>query len=235
MQNAGMLPSYNMVVFDEAHTVSQVASDHVGISITQYQVEYNLYRLYNEHVQKGLLVTGKMNANIEKNFTSDNNIKNGSIGNNREEMMSELREVVVDCLHRSTLFFGDLADWFYEHSGGNGRVREVGIVGNVLSEGLVKLVEKLRRLIEVLENVNERQELRAVRDKIMSINDDINLWLTQSLQEESVYWVELKTTSRGKRRASINAVPIDIGPILRKHLFGQIQSVIMTSATLTTE
>ena len=32
-----MLPDYNVVIFDEAHTVEAVASDHLGINITSGQ------------------------------------------------------------------------------------------------------------------------------------------------------------------------------------------------------
>ncbi|MDR2642303.1 MAG: DEAD/DEAH box helicase [Planctomycetaceae bacterium] len=234
MQSAGILPNYNMVVFDEAHTINQVAADHIGISVTQYQVEYNLYRLYNEYTQKGLLAGNQVDSDAEIDLMNGGQVKKKLKDNERETEIGELREIVTDCLNRSAVFFGELADWVLERPGGNGRVREAGIVRNLLSEGLSKLVEKLRQVVDKLYNPGERQEFRAVRDKIVSIRDEINSWITQSLQEESVYWIELKTNSHGKQRVSINAVPINIGPILREHLFGQIPSVIMTSATLTT-
>ncbi|MDR1486150.1 MAG: DEAD/DEAH box helicase [Planctomycetaceae bacterium] len=232
MHGGGILPVYNMVVFDEAHMIAQVASDHIGISVTQYQVEYNLYRLYNEHAHKGLLVESNINAGVDADFIDgfQSGKKNGGVG---DEMIGEAREAVMDCLNRTAVFFGDLGDWFMEQPGGNGRVRNAGIVRNLLSEGLAKLAERLRRVIEKLEISGLRQELRAVRDKIVTIRDEINSWINQSLQDESVYWIEVKMTIHGKRRVSINAVPIDVGPILRKHLFEQIPSVIMTSATLT--
>jgi ATP-dependent DNA helicase DinG len=245
MQSGGILPVYNMLVFDEAHTISQVAADHIGISVTQYQVEYNLHRLYNSGTQKGLLTNYEVadkNKNAAAKFAAHIKAdrRSGEIQKNNETDVSvemdkgELCMIVDDCLARSEIFFGELADWLSSHPGSNGRVRKIGVVRNLLSEGLSKLMEKLRRMIERLGNPNERQEFRAVRDKITSIRDDIDSWITQSLQEESVYWLEVKKTSHGKQRVSINASPIDIGPILRKHIFGQIQSVIMTSATLTT-
>lgn len=234
MQSGGILPTYNMLVFDEAHTIEQVASEHIGISVTQYQVEYNLNRLYNEHTQKGLL----MNSNFSN---KNNNNEIDTIGEKKKKNeynytteFEELRKIVIDCLTRSDIFFGDLIDWIKQHSGGNGRVRKAGSFRNNLSEGLSKLTEHLRRIIEKLPDAGERQEFRSARDKIISIRDSIDLWVNQQIPDESVYWIEVKTTSRGKLRVSINASPIDIGPILREHLFGKIQSIVMTSATLTT-
>ncbi|MDR2763058.1 MAG: DEAD/DEAH box helicase [Planctomycetaceae bacterium] len=253
MQSGGILPSYNMLVFDEAHTVEQVASDHIGISVTQYQVEYNLHRIYNKHTQKGLVkskdfsvesekisnesVTATFFDNSPKKRVYSNN-SNSNSNNNRNRYaveFGEIREIVSDCLIRTNNFFSDLANWVRMHPGSNGRVRETGLFQNSLSEGLNKLAERLRRVIEKLEDPSERQEFRSVRDKIISIRDDVNCWTNQSLESESVYWIDIKVMSGDRLRISINASPIDVGPILRKHLFEQIPSVVMTSATLTTE
>jgi ATP-dependent DNA helicase DinG len=54
-EGASVLPDYDAVVFDEAHTLEQVAADHLGLSVTGGQVEYLLNRLYNDRTQKGLL------------------------------------------------------------------------------------------------------------------------------------------------------------------------------------
>ncbi|MDR2171278.1 MAG: hypothetical protein LBP59_14130 [Planctomycetaceae bacterium] len=258
MHSGGILPEYNMLIFDEAHTVAQVASDHIGISVTQYQVEYNLHRLYNERLQKGLLVVegsnggggktdgktdGKMDGNSDGGANGNminadderggkkKNRQYGAVASNCKVEFSELRKTVTDCLARSEIFFDELADWVNERPGGNGRVREKNIVKNLLSEGLSKLMTGLRRIIEKLIDPGERQEFRSIKDKIESIRNEIDTWINQSLEEESVYWIEVKT---GKSKIAINAVPIDVGPILRKHLFEKIPSIIMTSATLTT-
>ena len=51
-----ILPDYDTVILDEAHTVPDVASDHLGLGITMRQIEYTLNKLYNENTNKGLLV-----------------------------------------------------------------------------------------------------------------------------------------------------------------------------------
>ena len=51
-----LLPDYDVVVFDEAHTVEQVAADHLGMSISNGQIDYMLGKLYNDRTQKGLLM-----------------------------------------------------------------------------------------------------------------------------------------------------------------------------------
>ena len=53
---AGFLPEHDVAIFDEAHTLEAVASEHLGMKITKSQVDYTLTRLYNERTSKGLLV-----------------------------------------------------------------------------------------------------------------------------------------------------------------------------------
>src|SRR3954471_12926937 len=53
----GILFKNDFVVFDEAHTVEHVASRHIGLSVSNAQLRYNLQRLYNPRTQKGLLGT----------------------------------------------------------------------------------------------------------------------------------------------------------------------------------
>src|SRR5213594_1888766 len=53
----GILFRNDFVVFDEAHTMEQVASKHIGLSVSSGQVRYALQRLWNPVTEKGLLAT----------------------------------------------------------------------------------------------------------------------------------------------------------------------------------
>src|SRR4051812_37856512 len=54
-EGVGLLPDYDIAVFDEAHTLEAVASDHLGLRVTSGQVEHLLTRLFNDRTLKGLL------------------------------------------------------------------------------------------------------------------------------------------------------------------------------------
>ena len=60
-----LLPKYDAVIFDEAHTLEAVAGDHLGLSITNGQVEFTLRRLYNERTNRGLLVHHRLPRGAE--------------------------------------------------------------------------------------------------------------------------------------------------------------------------
>jgi ATP-dependent DNA helicase DinG len=216
MQGGSILPVYHLLVFDEAHTMEQVAADHLGVSVTHGQIEYNLNRLYNPRTEKGLLTVQSLGAGIPKS------------------LIIMLQEVVDECFYAAEYFFQDLEFWLQSHPGSNGRIREPRIINNGLSGSIRKLNEKLRELLEQIKNPDERQELRAARERMAVLAGNIDIWVLQGLEDESVYWLEATHSGRGKLRISINAVPIDIGPILREHLFAKIPSIVMTSATLAT-
>src|SRR5262249_16714601 len=53
----GLLPAYRVAILDEAHTLEDVASDHLGIQLTRGSVEYLLNKLLSPRTHRGLLAT----------------------------------------------------------------------------------------------------------------------------------------------------------------------------------
>ena len=53
----GILFKNDFVIFDEAHTMENVASRHIGLSVSSGQMRYSLQRLWNPRTEKGLLAT----------------------------------------------------------------------------------------------------------------------------------------------------------------------------------
>ena len=53
----GILFKNDFVIFDEAHQMEQVASKHIGLSVSSGQLRYALNRLWNPRTEKGLLGT----------------------------------------------------------------------------------------------------------------------------------------------------------------------------------
>src|SRR5437879_9189473 len=53
-RESGFLVPNEFLVFDEAHTVEQVASKQIGIGVSQYGLRSTIQRLYNSRTRKGL-------------------------------------------------------------------------------------------------------------------------------------------------------------------------------------
>jgi ATP-dependent DNA helicase DinG len=206
-----VLPDYHTVILDEAHTVPDVAADHLGIELTMGQIEYNLNRLYNERKNKGLLV---------------------------HHVSAEGQRAVVRCHQLTGEFFGDVLNWVTRNSPSPARtlttrVRDKGIVPNKLSPAILDAAKIVDGLAEKINDPSEKLNLTSVADRLVAIATQLESWLMQEL-EGAVYWVESGLNRYNRQLVSLHTVPIDIGPILRKHLFSKTDCCILASATLAT-
>lgn len=206
-QGFSLLPDYDVVVLDECHTIEAVAGDHLGIRLTSGQFDYLFDRLYNDRLQKGLLVAHDLQG---------------------------LQGQVEQCRHAASNLFADVLDWFDQTKSRNGRVHEPHIVDNPLSEPMEMLARKLRAHADAQKNESDRQDFQSAHDRLLALAGGLRDWLAQKSDHESVYWVEKTGNRRGMDRVSLSASPVDIGQTLRTELFQNkdIDSVIMTSATL---
>ena len=112
-----ILPDYDTVIFDEAHTMESVAAEHLGLRITSGQIEYQLNKLYNDRSNKGLLVHNKL---------------------------AEPQQQVLSCRYAAADFFDEIRTWLLDQGSSNGRVRQPEIVSNALSPALTELGRMVR-------------------------------------------------------------------------------------------
>ena len=200
-----LLPDYDAVIFDEAHTIESVAGSHLGLSITSGQIDYTLNKLYNDRTNKGLLVHHKL-ANEQKG--------------------------VLRCHHLAAEFFDDVRSWFDERPRDfNGRVATPEIVANRLSPALLELARAVKQRGDTIKDESERKDFHAARDRLVSLAGELEAWRTHELPD-AVYWIEQSVGRRNRRRMRLVAAPLDVGATLRQQLFDRVRSVILTSATL---
>ena len=206
-----ILPDYQCVILDEAHTVPDVASDHLGLGVTMGQVDYTLRRLYNNQRNKGLLVV---------------------------HGLADAQKQVVKCMEAANEFFGDVQGW-YERTASEGssrrgttqRVRKKGIVANRLSAAMNRLSEMVASSAEDVKSPADKQNLIASSDRLTALSNSVEQWRVHDI-EDAVYWIESSTRRNGKQHVGLMAAPLDVGPLIRENLFDKVDSVIMASATI---
>jgi ATP-dependent DNA helicase DinG len=201
---ASILPDYDAVVLDEAHTVEAVAGDHLGLSVTSGAVEYTLNKLYNDRTNRGLLVHYKL---------------------------GEAQQEVERCRVRASDFCHDLDRWLDDQAESNGRVSRPDIVPNLLSPALERLSRMVREKGKKFKEEREKFDFNSAADRLAGLAGEIELWIKQALPE-AVFWLERSRSRRGQTRVELCAAPIDVGPALREALFDTTPCVVMTSATL---
>nr|WP_232105480.1 helicase C-terminal domain-containing protein [Gimesia panareensis] len=202
-EGSSILPDYDTVILDEAHTIEAVAGDHLGLSITNSQFDYLFNKLYSDRTQKGLL----MHHNLV----------------DCQQHVMRLRFMVGD-------LFDHLLEWQSSQGLANRRIRQLPPIENAVTQEMKLLAAQISEYAFRLNSEEEKIELQAAAERCSALGDGLHSWLTQQADADSVYWVE---ASRGRtQRVKMVNAPVDVGPVLRDELFNQAETVILTSATL---
>ncbi len=203
-EGASLLPDYDVVILDEAHTVEQVAGDHLGLSVTSGQFDYLLNKLFHERQRKGLLAREDLTE--------------------QQRQVSHVRALVRD-------LFDELRYWKESRGLANGRIGKPLEVQNAVSPALMELAASINLYAQQLSSEEEQMEFVASAERCRAVAAVLNSWLQQTI-EDSVYWIEQAGTEG--QRLRLLAAPVEVGETLRDELFNQVPSVILTSATLAT-
>jgi ATP-dependent DNA helicase DinG len=203
LQGASILPDYDIVIFDEAHNLESVASDHLGVNLSSGQIEYVLSKLYNERTQRGLLV---------------------------HHRMVEAQREVQACRFQVDHFFDEVEDWIDRYGRQTTRVSEPEIVANRLSPTLMSLSRTLKSLAHTVPD-EEKLDFTSASERLAALAEMVEDWRVQR-HHDNVYWIDSTRGRRGRRRIGLAAAPLDVGPVLREHLFGKVKTVVLASATL---
>lgn len=212
----GFLPEYRHVVLDEAHGVEDVAADHFGLSLSEGRCVFLLNTLYQMRQGKGYLP--QLATTVGDQSEVDRAIR-----------------LVLGAENATRAFFESLLAW-RRRSGGNGRVREVGIVENPLSPAFKDLSLRLTGLRDKVREEQDKFELNGYAQRAAEIAACAEALVAQTMPG-CAYWVEARGDEddggRGRsQRVTIACSPIEVGPILKEKLFGRDCSVVLTSATL---
>ncbi|MHC4888592.1 MAG: ATP-dependent DNA helicase [Planctomycetota bacterium] len=205
-EGASVLPDYCYVIIDEAQNIEHVAEDHFGINISNHRVKFLLDGLYNPRTHKGLLTYMGSVAKAEKAI-----------------------DVVGRIAGEAKVFFKQIRDWYEKtRDETNGRAY-CNFVDDRIGGHLKSLRLELAKLAKQTEDVDERFEIVRFVDRCAALAQDLDWFLTQK-QADYVYWVEVD----GGRRSTVRlkSAAVNVGPDVKRCLFDKYESVILTSATL---
>ncbi len=157
-----LLPDYDVVVLDEAHTIEAVASDHLGIQVTSGQVQYALGRLFNDRTGRGLLAA--------------------------HDLQDAMRQVNT-CRDVAGEFFAAVRRW-HQQQQGNGRVEQPLKTGPDLVGELEDLAQTVRRHGNRFDDEDQRTDFASAAARLQALADQLHRWLGQE-EPDAVYWVEV--------------------------------------------
>ncbi len=201
-RESGYLFPNDFIIFDEAHTVEQVASRQIGIGISQYGLRSTIQRLYHARTRKGLFTVMRDAAGVR---------------------------LAADLVDRADQFFAAIEGRSDFRKGREFRVRTPELVADSMTGYLSALQARISEVTKRADDEFLKAELQELGRRIRDARDGIAIFLEQSAREH-VYWVE--RTGKAAQFLSLNAAPIDIAPVLRRMIFREDCSCVMTSATL---
>lgn len=208
-ENLGaILPPFDFVILDEAHTLEMVAAEHIGLQVTHAGLRWLLHKLWNPRTEKGLLAL----------------LREGGL----------VRDVAA-LLELAEQFFAAVEVAVARLSPDNQpaaatRIRQPDFVPDTLSLPLADLTAKVRALQKKIDDKDVREELAEWARKADEIRNALGIFIRQDW-DNHVYWVERGGSAR-LRNIELHAAPVDVAPYLKEMLFEAHDSVVLTSATL---
>ena len=198
----GFLYPDDFVVLDEAHTVEQVASQQLGLKVSQAGLKFALQRLHHPRTRKGLL-------RPYRNAMANKSVERSIIECDR--FFQSVRE--------SANFGAYGREW---------RMREPKIVSDTVGDPLRQTCSILKEIAEDIDSEMSQAELREAARKIREFQGAISTFLEQS-EEECVYWVSRENQDD---RITLHSAAVNVADRLRPLLFGPGRTAVLTSATL---
>jgi ATP-dependent DNA helicase DinG len=132
---------------------------------------------------------------------------------------------------KSTSFLKDVRNWYEgvkEET--NGRCYK-HFIDDTVSGHFKDLGSELNKLARHIEDVDEKFEIMRFNDRCKGLVHDFENFLMQK-QADYVYWVE--ASSGRSRTTRMRSAAVNVGPDVKRCLFDNYESVILTSATLST-
>src|SRR5213593_3553647 len=161
-RESGFLFPNDFIIFDETHTIEQVASKQIGIGVSQYGLRSTIQRLYNARTRKGLFTVMRDAAGVR------------------------LAADLVDELDRFFVAIESSCDF---RKGREFRIRAPEFVPDTITGRLTALQSRITEVVKRADDEILKAELQEFGRRIRDARDGIAIFLEQSAPEH-VYWVE---------------------------------------------
>lgn len=251
--DAGILPPFKRVIFDEAHHLNDAATSHFGMRVTKFGILRVLRRLKRKGKGgqgKGLIYyTASLATKLVKMYRK-------GVVNDLLKKVDELLSTKVDTLEQ---YVGDSFDALYTLCLGFVQEKENGkeeinlriteeitqLEGwenldkkfSILRIRLKELHEEIKSITDILIDYEAESdiaklivEFKGVGNKLDYYSDVISTFLSTE-DDGFVRWVEGRM-GRGGILSGLGLSPLDISPTLKERLYSKCDTVVMTSATM---
>jgi ATP-dependent DNA helicase DinG len=256
--DAAVLPGYSRIILDEAHNVEEVATNYFGSQISKFGLIRLLGRFYSLREREKVRERGLLPFLLIKLKDLQQHIDLPLYTRIVDLIQGRLLTLKEDLVYSTTQTFDDLVTFF--ESAAESSLAEVKIrftpkivAQPEWNESILAPIQQLIRQIgefhqqllvlekwletlpeKVTENLlSPTVELGALADRLEVAAATLGE-IFGAPDENQVRWIEIADTRSG-RRVTLKQAPLSVAKLLRERVFKRLETVIMTSATLTTE
>jgi len=241
-----VLPEYRYLVVDEAHHLEAATTDGLSFELSRPDLERQLKDLGGPNA--GLL--GQILANTRDALPPDAYAALDAEVNNAYDHATTALAITRQFFEAVAAFMEELREGQpVSEYGQTERIipatrtlppwAHIEIQWEQLGETLTAVAKSLYHLgagLDELEDfdIPEREDLASAANAASRRCDDIVQKVTGLVFKPdplTIYWAQVKSDGE---RASLRAAPLHVGPLVQKYLWHAKESVVMTSATLTT-
>lgn len=261
-KEAGILPAFSALVIDEAHHIEDVATEFFGMSLSRYEILKSLSRLATEKQGSNQGKLSELRERIIKYYRNDHTKEVISILNRLTMDLPGLRRDLLHLATDAFDSFAEFIDVMAKERDADQEVHTErklrllphhkaddtwinGIVprSNQLVAILSKYVESLTSLLKDIEFLKEAEfkdqiytltyEINSLANRLSSAGLILENFLPDSKDTNVVRWMESQTR-QGIPNAKLVEACLDISGLMVEYLFKKVPTVILCSATLTT-
>ncbi len=256
--DAAVLPPYSKLILDEAHNMEDIATEYFGVQISKLSLRRLLARFYQVRKRGAVREKGAIPFLLTRLRSLGKGIDPDLSDRIEKHVRSRLLPELEQTSFLAEQVFDDCAAWFETRSREPSPERKVRFTGDLyrqegwkvtilarvhqLLQAAQLLYGNLRALDRLLNNLPEdiREALQRQRIELNALTNRLEA-ATVTLAEifgaeesDKVRWIQWAPTRSGKR-VTLRQVPLFVGDLLRENVFEPFDTVVMTSATLTSE
>jgi len=250
--NGRILPEHRCLILDEAHNLENVATDQLGLELSDPWVR-GLLRLL-----EGQGAAGPVDRRVAEWLASRPTRDDAGImeaGTSLREPVAQLEYALEDLAAEVMDFSEGRPGWAGDESGRN-TVRltdetrgteaweEVAACVPPVRAAAGAVQAVLRRLAELVADGEEeesdttaaiRMDIETMVAQLAELQGSLAIVVEGEGASEYVCWVETWPMRGGDTGWALRAAPVDVGPALAEALYRNVDTVVLTSATLTVE
>lgn len=235
-----ILPPIRYWIVDEAHAIEKVARDQLSSVFDVLQVT-NLFKHFTSRhsglAQRLDVMLRKSAGNEgEKSSIAQTLVTLSSAVDQAQTVFTSLRDEVAGLSREFTRGPGQREIWISNEMRNSASWGIFAQTGRSLFTKLERIAQKSRALLNEMALVDDikdddlNAELNGFMYDIMSAMNALGIIIDEP-QENLLYSIE--SFSRGDKPHSLVAAPLEVGSIINDEIYGNVRSVVFTSATMT--